>query len=76
MRKPLARAAVALLLFSAWMALLFAGFALRGGVHLLLVGGLALFPWRAARASMPGRQPRNAATGFASTPTPDTSTST
>jgi hypothetical protein len=47
MRSPVLRAALALLLFSGWMALLFWGFALGGGVHLLLVGGLALFPWRA-----------------------------
>jgi hypothetical protein len=47
MRSPAFRAALALLLFSGWMALLFWGFALGGGAHLLLVGSLALFPWRA-----------------------------
>jgi len=49
MRSPVLRAALALLLFSGWMALLFWGFALGGGVHLLLAAGLAVFPWRAAR---------------------------
>jgi len=47
MRSPTLRAAVALLLFSSWMALLFAGFAFRGGVHLLLLAALVLFPWKA-----------------------------
>jgi hypothetical protein len=47
MRSPVRRAALALLLFSGWMALLFWGFALGGGAHLLLAGALALFPWRA-----------------------------
>ena len=40
------RAAAALLLFSAWMGLLFAGFLFRGVLHLLLVGAMVLFPWR------------------------------
>jgi DNA replicative helicase MCM subunit Mcm2 (Cdc46/Mcm family) len=47
MRSPVLRAALALLLFSGWMALLFWGFAFRGGVHLLLAGALGMFPWRA-----------------------------
>lgn len=47
MRSPGLRAALALLLFSGWMALLFWGFAFRGGVHLLLAAGLGLFPWKA-----------------------------
>jgi len=47
MRSPTLRAAAALLLFSAWLALLFAGFAFRGGVHLLLLAALLLFPWKA-----------------------------
>ena len=47
MRSPTLRAAVALLLFSSWMALLFAGFVFRGGVHLLLLAALVLFPWKA-----------------------------
>lgn len=51
MRSPTLRAAVSLALFSGWLALLFAGFAAGGAVHLLLAGGLALFPWRAARAA-------------------------
>lgn len=48
--RPLAgygRAAAALLLFSAWMGLLFAGFLLHGALHLLLVIAALLFPWRA-----------------------------
>ena len=49
MRPAVLRAALALLLFSGWMALLFRGFALRGGVHLLLAGALGLFPWRGPR---------------------------
>lgn len=52
MRSPftraIARAVFALTLFSGWLALLFAGFAGGGAVHLLLLGALALFPWRAA----------------------------
>jgi hypothetical protein len=47
MLRPLARAALALLLFTAWLALLFAGHAAGGAVHLLLLGALALFPWKA-----------------------------
>jgi hypothetical protein len=43
-----ARAAVALLSFSAWLALLFAGHAAGGAVHLLLLAACVLFPWRAA----------------------------
>jgi hypothetical protein len=45
---PLLRAATALLLFSAWLALLFAGHAGGGAVHLLLLASLGLFPWKAA----------------------------
>ena len=47
--RPLAaygRAAGALLLFSGWMGLLFAGFLLHGALHLLLVAAAWLFPWR------------------------------
>jgi hypothetical protein len=47
MRSPVVRALASLVLFSSWMALLFAGFAFGGGIHLLLLGSLALFPWRA-----------------------------
>ena len=50
MRSPTLRAALALLLLSAWMALLFAGFAGGGAVHLLLLGAAVLFPWRARAA--------------------------
>jgi membrane protein required for beta-lactamase induction len=53
MRSPNVRAALALTLFSGWMALLFWGFALGGAIHLLLAGALALFPWRAMRAERP-----------------------
>lgn len=52
MRSPfthsIIRAAFALTLFSGWLALLFAGLAGGGAVHLLLLAALALFPWRAA----------------------------
>jgi hypothetical protein len=43
------RTAAALLLFTGWLALLFSGFAWGGAIHLLLAGGLALFPWRSLR---------------------------
>jgi hypothetical protein len=33
-------------LVSAWLALLLLGWSLHGLVHLLLVAGVALFPWR------------------------------
>jgi hypothetical protein len=46
----LTRSALALLLFSGWLALLFAGLAAGGAVHLLLVGAAVLFPWKALRA--------------------------
>ena len=36
---------------AAWLVLLFLGVALGGAVHLLLVAGLALFPWRAEPAA-------------------------
>jgi membrane protein required for beta-lactamase induction len=54
MLSPTVRAALALALFSGWMALLFWGFAFGGAVHLLLAAGLALFPWRAAAAPPSG----------------------
>jgi hypothetical protein len=47
---PTLRAALALASFSAWLALLFAGFAGGGAVHLLLLAALVLFPWKAAGA--------------------------
>ena len=47
MRSPVLRAAVSLLLFTSWMALLFAGYAFGGGIHLLFLAALLLFPWRA-----------------------------
>lgn len=43
----LRRSALALLLFSAWLALLFGGLAGGGAVHLLLAGAAVLFPWKA-----------------------------
>lgn len=46
MRSPLLRAALALLLLSAWMGLLFAGVLLGGALHLLLPAAAVLFPWR------------------------------
>jgi hypothetical protein len=46
-RSPTLRAALALTLLSAWMALLFAGVAGGGAIHLLLVGAGVVFPWRA-----------------------------
>jgi hypothetical protein len=48
MRFPVIRAVFALLLISAWLALLFSGLAFGGAVHLLLGAALILFPWRAA----------------------------
>jgi hypothetical protein len=46
MLSPTWRAALALLLFSVWMGLLFGGFLLGGALHLLLPAAAALFPWR------------------------------
>lgn len=46
---PLTRSALALLLFSGWLALLFAGLAGGGAVHLLLAAAAGLFPWKALR---------------------------
>jgi len=54
--RPLAaygRAAAALLLFSAWMGLLFAGVLLHGALHLLLVAAAWLFPWRSLPPPLP-----------------------
>jgi hypothetical protein len=47
------RAAAALLSFSAWMGLLFAGFLLHGALHLLLVVAALLFPWRSLPPPVP-----------------------
>ncbi|HEV8581707.1 MAG TPA: hypothetical protein VGX68_21780 [Thermoanaerobaculia bacterium] len=47
MRSPILRAALSLLLFTSWMALLFAGYILGGAIHLLFLAALLLFPWRA-----------------------------
>jgi len=51
---PVPRAAAALLLFSAWLALLFAGVAGGRAVHLLLLAALVLFPWDAKPQPRPG----------------------
>jgi len=50
---PFVRSAVALLLFSAWLALLFAGLMAGGAIHLLLLAALVLFPWKAAAPPPP-----------------------
>ncbi len=50
MRSPALRAALAFLLLSAWMALLFAGVLLGGALHLLLPCAALLFPWRSLAA--------------------------
>jgi hypothetical protein len=52
-RTVFGRAAAALLLFSAWMGLLFAGFLLHGALHLLLVAAAWLFPWRSVQPPVP-----------------------
>lgn len=44
----------AMLLFTAWLALLFAGLAAGGAVHLLLVGAVGVFPWRALKTAPGG----------------------
>jgi hypothetical protein len=46
---PVARLTLSVALLSAWLILLLSGFALGGVIHLLLLGSLALFPWREAR---------------------------
>jgi hypothetical protein len=50
MRSPLARAALALAIFSAWLTLLLAGRTAGGAIHLLFLAALLLFPWRALAA--------------------------
>jgi hypothetical protein len=52
MRRPLIRAAAGLLLLTAWLALLFAGVALHGGIHLLLLAALGVFPWRSGSRTL------------------------
>lgn len=56
-RSPTVRAAVSLACLSGWMVLLFAGWVGGGAVHLLFLGALALFPWRALAAG-PAAQSR------------------
>lgn len=46
---PIPRLVISAALFSAWMALLFFGFAFGGAVYLLLLASLALFPWKALK---------------------------
>lgn len=48
---PTLRAALSVASLSAWLVLLFAGWAGGGAVHLLFAASLALFPWRALRAA-------------------------
>lgn len=48
MPRPILRATAALGLVGLWMAFLFAGWALGGVTHLLLLAAAVLFPWRAA----------------------------
>ena len=45
------------LAISGWMVLLFAGFTFGGAIHLLLLAGLAGFPWREPR---PAAEPASA----------------
>lgn len=45
----MARLALSFGLLSAWLALLLLGWSLGGAVYLLLVAGLAIFPWRLLR---------------------------
>lgn len=47
------RIVLSLLALTAWMMLLFTGWAFAGAVHLLVIVALALFPWR----SLPRRAP-------------------
>jgi hypothetical protein len=56
-RTAYARAAAALLLVSAWMALLFAGFLFGGALHLLLPAAAVLFPWRWLAPPLPPSPP-------------------
>lgn len=49
--RAIIRTALAVSLFSGWLALLFAGFAVGGAVHLLLLAALSLFPWRSVSGS-------------------------
>lgn len=48
---PLQRTLVAVVLFSTWMVCLLSGWAFGGAIHLVLAGGLAIFPWRELRRS-------------------------
>lgn len=46
---PISRLATSAILFSAWMALLFFGWAFGGAIHILLLASVALFPWKALK---------------------------
>jgi len=59
---PTLRAALSLASLSAWLVLLFSGWAAGGAVHLLFAASLALFPWRALRSGA-GDGPPGAAPG-------------
>ncbi len=48
---PYARAGLSIACLSAWLVLLFSGWAGGGAVHVLFVAALALFPWRALGGS-------------------------
>jgi hypothetical protein len=49
--KPRIRLLLASAALSAWLILLLTGWTLGGGVHLLLAGAVAAFPWRETKAS-------------------------
>jgi hypothetical protein len=47
------RAGLGLSLVSSWLTLLFVGWTLGGGVHLLLAAALVIFPWRDLPSPLP-----------------------
>ena len=49
-RAPFVRLIVACVLFSLWLGTLLVGWSLGGLVHLFLVAGLILLPWKSLRA--------------------------
>jgi hypothetical protein len=58
----------AMLLFTAWLALLFAGLTAGGAVHLLLAGAVGVFPWRALRTGAPRYPEHSEGSGRGSAP--------
>lgn len=48
MTRTTTRLGGSLVCLSAWLILLFSGSTLGGAIHLLLVAGAVLFPWRSA----------------------------